>query len=107
MKFFPRRLLTRVLSLLLISSIITVSFGSSANARFISPDDWDPTKEGVGTNRYAYSGDDPVNKSDPNGHMMSYRDLYDRTGNSRTLETGRGGSGGGFSSGLVGRLAAF
>jgi RHS repeat-associated protein len=24
-------------------------------ARFVSPDDWDPTKEGVGTNRYAYS----------------------------------------------------
>lgn len=37
--------------------------------RFISPDDWDPTKEGVGTNRYAYAGNDPVNKSDPNGHV--------------------------------------
>ncbi|MEL6201810.1 MAG: RHS repeat-associated core domain-containing protein [Pseudomonadota bacterium] len=36
--------------------------------RFISPDDWDPTIEGVGTNRYAYSANDPVNKSDPNGH---------------------------------------
>ncbi|MBB3571268.1 RHS repeat-associated core domain-containing protein [Rhizobium sp. BK491] len=36
--------------------------------RFISPDDWDPTKEGVGTNRYAYADNDPVNKSDPNGH---------------------------------------
>ena len=37
-------------------------------ARFISPDWWDPNKQGVGTNRYAYSGNDPVNKSDPNGH---------------------------------------
>jgi len=37
--------------------------------RFISPDDWDPTKPGVGTNRYSYSGNDPVNKSDPNGHI--------------------------------------
>lgn len=37
--------------------------------RFISPDDWDPTMEGVGTNRYAYAGNDPVNKSDPNGHI--------------------------------------
>jgi RHS repeat-associated protein len=37
--------------------------------RFISPDDWDPTLPGVGTNRYAYSGNDPVNKSDPNGHI--------------------------------------
>ncbi|MBA8882149.1 RHS repeat domain-containing protein, partial [Phyllobacterium myrsinacearum] len=27
-------------------------------ARFISPDDWDPTKEGVGTNRYAYAKND-------------------------------------------------
>ncbi|TGP85426.1 MULTISPECIES: hypothetical protein [unclassified Mesorhizobium] len=38
--------------------------------RFISPDDWDPTKPGVGTNRYSYSGNDPVNKSDPNGHTL-------------------------------------
>ncbi len=36
--------------------------------RFISPDNWDPTVEGVGTNRYAYAGNDPVNRSDPNGH---------------------------------------
>ncbi|MBD9598140.1 RHS repeat-associated core domain-containing protein, partial [Ensifer sp. ENS05] len=36
--------------------------------RFISPDDWDPTKPGVGTNRYAYAENDPINKSDPNGH---------------------------------------
>jgi RHS repeat-associated protein len=38
--------------------------------RFISPDDWDPTLAGVGTNRYAYAGNDPVNKSDPNGHSF-------------------------------------
>jgi uncharacterized membrane protein YgcG len=43
---------------------------SSSNARFISPDDWDPTLPGVGTNRYAYSDNDPVNKSDPNGHFV-------------------------------------
>jgi hypothetical protein len=36
--------------------------------RFISPDWWDPNKEGVGTNRYAYAHNDPVNKSDANGH---------------------------------------
>nr|WP_246717919.1 RHS repeat-associated core domain-containing protein [Rhizobium aethiopicum] len=40
-----------------------------AFGRFISPDDWDPTKQGVGTNRYSYSENDPVNKSDPNGHI--------------------------------------
>jgi RHS repeat-associated protein len=39
--------------------------------RFISPDDWDPTMEGVGTNRYAYADNDPVNKSDPNGHCWT------------------------------------
>ncbi|TPI72109.1 RHS repeat-associated core domain-containing protein [Mesorhizobium sp. B2-8-9] len=42
--------------------------------RFISPDDWDPTKEGVGTNRYAYAQNDPVNKSDPNGHTTAMGD---------------------------------
>jgi RHS repeat-associated protein len=36
--------------------------------RFLSPDSWDPTIPGVGTNRYAYAGDDPINMSDPNGH---------------------------------------
>ncbi len=36
--------------------------------RFIQPDWWEVTKAGVGTNRYAYSFNDPVNKSDPNGH---------------------------------------
>jgi hypothetical protein len=28
----------------------------------------DPTIPGVGTNRYAYADNDPINKSDPNGH---------------------------------------
>jgi hypothetical protein len=37
--------------------------------RFISPDSMDPTIPGVGTNRYAYAQNDPVNKSDPNGHL--------------------------------------
>jgi RHS repeat-associated protein len=36
--------------------------------RFISPDTMDPTIPGVGTNRYAYVGNDPINKSDPSGH---------------------------------------
>jgi RHS repeat-associated protein len=40
-----------------------------ALGRFPSPDDMDPTLPGVGTNRYAYAGNDPVNKSDPNGHV--------------------------------------
>ncbi len=40
--------------------------------RYISPDSWDPTIPGVGTNRYSYSQNDPINKSDPNGHASGY-----------------------------------
>jgi RHS repeat-associated protein len=39
--------------------------------RFLSPDWWDVTDPAVGTNRYAYALNDPVNKSDPNGHCTS------------------------------------
>ncbi|WP_164755338.1 RHS repeat-associated core domain-containing protein [Mesorhizobium sp. M7A.F.Ca.US.014.04.1.1] len=42
--------------------------------RFISPDDWDPTKQGVGTNRYVYAQNDPVNKADNNGHSARSAD---------------------------------
>lgn len=43
-----------------------------AIGRFVSPDTWDPLKEGVGTNRYAYADNDPINKSDPNGHFINF-----------------------------------
>ncbi|MBT9290960.1 RHS repeat-associated core domain-containing protein [Prosthecodimorpha staleyi] len=43
-----------------------------AIGRFVSPDSWDPLKEGVGTNRYAYADNDPINKSDPNGHFINF-----------------------------------
>jgi hypothetical protein len=36
--------------------------------RFLSADTLDPNKPGVGTNRYAYADNDPINKADPNGH---------------------------------------
>jgi RHS repeat-associated protein len=36
--------------------------------RFLSPDWYAPWKRGVGTNRYAYSFNDPINMTDPNGH---------------------------------------
>lgn len=42
--------------------------------RFLSPDTLDPIDEGVGTNRYAYALNDPINKSDPNGHATSKSD---------------------------------
>jgi len=66
---FGKSIFARVMSVLLVANVLILSFGQAANARFISPDDWDPTVPGVGTNRYAYSENDPVNKSDPNGHM--------------------------------------
>jgi RHS repeat-associated protein len=44
-------------------------------ARFLSPDTWDPTLPGVDINRYAYAGNDPINKSDPNGHQ-TISDLF-------------------------------
>ncbi len=37
---------------------------------FTSPDWLDPPEPGVGTNRYAYSANDPVNKLDPNGNFL-------------------------------------
>lgn len=40
--------------------------------RFLQPDWWDPADEGVGTNRYAYSLNDPINKSDRNGHAAQF-----------------------------------
>jgi RHS repeat-associated protein len=36
---------------------------------FIQPDWWEVTQAGVGTNRYAYAGGDPVNASDVTGHF--------------------------------------
>lgn len=38
-------------------------------ARFISPDWFDPRKDGVGTNRYSYSSNDPINRMDPKGNQ--------------------------------------
>lgn len=44
---------------------------------FIQPDWFDPTQPGVGTNRYAYSFNDPINNMDPNGNKANVgsRDL--------------------------------
>ncbi len=47
---------------------LNARFYDPAIGRFVSPDWWDPNKEGVGTCRYCYASNDPVNKSDPNGH---------------------------------------
>jgi hypothetical protein len=42
--------------------------------RFLSPDTLDPTLPGVGTNRYAYGENDPINRSDPSGHIVDEHD---------------------------------
>ncbi len=55
---------------------LNARYYNPAGARFISPDDWDPTMEGVGTNRYAYAGQDPINKSDPNGQWATLADFF-------------------------------
>lgn len=91
MRDFCHGLAARLLSLLLVCSLTAVSFGAVANARFIQPDDWDPTMPSVGTNRYAYSGNDPINNSDPNGHIAGEPD--------KTVE---GFAKGGFWGGLLG-----
>ena len=38
---------------------------------FIQPDWWEVTQAGVGTNMYAYAGNDPVNANDPGGNKSS------------------------------------
>ncbi|MGQ0610240.1 MAG: RHS repeat-associated core domain-containing protein [Paracoccaceae bacterium] len=44
---------------------------------FTQPDWWEVTQPGVGTNRYAYAGGDPVNGSDPGGNevLVMNRDI--------------------------------
>lgn len=67
-----KSIITRLMSVALMAFLIVTTFVAAADARYISPDDWDPTKPGVGTNRYAYSHNDPINRSDPNGHLDSF-----------------------------------
>ena len=51
---------------------------------FIQPDWFDPTQPGVGTNRFAYSANDPVNLMDPFGNAWyndwdDFKDLFKQT----------------------------
>ncbi len=54
---------------LLLVCALLLSGQHTAEARFLSPDNWDPWLQGVDVNRYAYSGNDPINGSDPSGHQ--------------------------------------
>lgn len=51
----------------LLTALVALS-ASQANAMWIQPDWLDPTQPGVGTNRYAYSFNDPINNFDTNGN---------------------------------------
>lgn len=57
----------RILQQFTLTTIFAI-FASQAAAMFIQPDWYDPTKPGVGTNRYSYSHNDPINQVDPGGN---------------------------------------
>ncbi|NBZ90142.1 RHS repeat-associated core domain-containing protein, partial [Stagnihabitans tardus] len=63
-------------------------------AMFIQPDWWEVTKAGVGTNRYAYAGGDPVNGRDPGGNASStsIRDVRTLNSSSNPFTGNHGGS---------------
>jgi hypothetical protein len=67
---FLRPVVVHLLGYLFIFGLLAAAAAPVANARFISPDTLDPSLPGVGTNRYAYAENDPVNKSDPTGHIV-------------------------------------
>jgi hypothetical protein len=46
---------------------------------FIQPDWFEVTKPGVGTNRYAYSANDPINKFDPGGNSWLGKAFWKET----------------------------
>ena len=55
--------------------------------RFLSPDSLDPSLPGVGTNRYAYALNNPVNVADPSGHEGDDRSDLDRAMRARAAMT--------------------
>lgn len=64
-----RKIVQRLLATSMTIAGTAGAFVAPTEARFISPDDLSPTISAVGTNRYAYALNDPINKSDPNGHL--------------------------------------
>jgi len=47
---------------------------------FLQPDWFEVTQPGVGTNRYAYSFNDPINGMDPGGNVTTYTSDFDGDG---------------------------
>jgi hypothetical protein len=64
-KFLRKTLLTALFA----------TFASQASAMWFQPDWLDPTMQGVGTNRYAYSANDPINKFDVTGNNWRYQNF--------------------------------
>ncbi len=62
--------MTGILKKFVLTAILTL-FAVQANAMWIQPDWFEVTEPGVGTNRYAYSGNDPINHYDPLGNDFS------------------------------------
>ncbi len=63
----------------LLLSLIFALCANMASAMFIQPDWLDPTEPGVGTNRHAYSGNDPINKLDPSGNSWMGKAFWRNT----------------------------
>lgn len=61
------RSLQKLIIVVLMSALVV----TPSQAMFVQPDWLDPTHPGVGTNRYAYSFNDPINKSDPGGNCVA------------------------------------
>jgi RHS repeat-associated protein len=57
--------------------------------RFLSPDTWDPTVQGVDVNRSAYALNDPINGLDPTGHCSS-NSACDRMSANQNRDTSAG-----------------
>lgn len=67
------------------------AFASQASAMFISPDPVNPVEPNVGTNRYAYSGNDPINRIDPSGYAWidrAFESVFGDGSFDRTLGSG-------------------
>ena len=74
-----RQTVKQLLLLALFQLVLALGLLSNANpsqARFLTPDTYDPWEPGVDFNRYTYSGNDPINNSDPNGHNP-WQDMTD------------------------------
>jgi hypothetical protein len=59
---------------------------------FVQPDWWEVTEKGVGTNRFSYSLNDPVNLTDPGGNVPLLGILGCAGGGCEALAAGIGGA---------------